>query len=237
MNYYESITPADKEVLVLVHGMGDDKNSFLQSAKFLSKDYHLILPDLAGHGENERSPDLDYSIDGQSTFLHEFMAKLGIRKFNLVGNSMGGHTAATYAIKYPGIVQKLVLLNAAGLKLDDHIVYTGFGKHIETEEEFDAVLSKVFYNKPNLPSPIKRHMIKQINESKDFVDNLVEAIKNGKYFNLKDDVSEIKCPTLILWGKHDEIVHFNAAEYFNANIPNSDLEIIENASHSPILGR
>jgi pimeloyl-ACP methyl ester carboxylesterase len=213
INYFESPKQNEKDILVLVHGMGDDKNSFLQSAKTLSESYHLILPDLAGHGENERKIGLDYSIDGQATFLHSFLAKLGVGKFNLVGNSMGGHTAAAYAIKYPDEVKNLVLLNAAGLKLDDHIVYIGFGKNIESDEEFDAVIARIFYNPPALPSPIKTHMIKQINESKDFVDNtLVTAIKNGKYFNLKDDVSKITARTLVLWGKHDKVVPFNAAE-------------------------
>jgi abhydrolase domain-containing protein 6 len=236
VHYFESSNQANKETIVLIHGMGDDKNSFLQASKKLSENYNLILPDLAGHGENERNPDLDYSIDGQATFLHVFLNQLGIKKFNLVGNSMGGHTAAAYAIKYPNEVRKLVLLNAAGIKLDEHIVYTGFGKNIETDEEFNNLLSRVFYNVPDLPSPIKKHMIKQINEGKDFVDNtLVKAIKNGKYFNLKQEVSKITSPTLVLWGKHDKVVHFNAAEYFNAHIPDSELKLIENAAHSPQL--
>ncbi|WP_378172407.1 alpha/beta fold hydrolase [Aquimarina sp. SS2-1] len=234
VNYYQSSANSDKETLVLVHGMGDDKNSFLQSSKKLSEHYNLILPDLAGHGENEKKADLDYSIDGQATFLHSFLEKLGIKNINLVGNSMGGHTVATYAIKYPNDVKNLILLNSAGLKLDDHVVYTGFGKNIETDEEFDAVLSRVFYNKPDLPSPIKKHLINQINASKDFVDNtLVTAIKNGKYFNLKNDISKITAPTLILWGKHDKVVKFNSAEYFYNNIPISKLQLIENAAHSP----
>ena len=234
--YFESPKENEKTPLVLVHGMGDDKNSFLQSAKSLSENYHLILPDLAGHGENEKKANLDYSIDGQATFLHSFLSQLNIKKFDLVGNSMGGHTAATYAIKYPDEVKNLVLLNAAGLKLDDHVVYTGFGKNIETDEEFDAVIARVFYNPPALPGPIKKHLIKQINASKDFVDNtLVAAIKGGKYFNLKDDISKIKAPTLVLWGKHDKVVPFKSAEYFRDSISNSELILIENAAHSPQL--
>ena len=236
VHYFESSKQDQKETIVLLHGMGDDKNSFLQSSIKLSENYHLILPDLAGHGENEKNPDLDYSIDGQATFLHSFLNQIGIKKFNLVGNSMGGHTAAAYAIKYPNDVEKLVLLNAAGITLDDHIVYTGFGKNIETDEEFITLLSRVFYKIPDLPSPIKKHLIKQINEGKDFVDStLVPAIKNGTYFNLKDEVSKIASTTLILWGKHDKVVSFNVAEYYRDNIPNAKLELIENAAHSPQL--
>ena len=233
--YYEN-EASNKPDLVLLHGMGDDKNSFLQTAKFLSADYHLILPDLGGHGENERKQGLDYSIDGQATFLKSFLENIGITNINLVGNSMGGHTAAAYAVKYPNDVSNLVLLNAAGIKLDEHVVYTGFGKEIQNKEELNAVLKRVFYKVPELPGPIADYMIDQVNSSKDFVDEtLIPAIKKGRYFNLKDDVQQIKAPTLVLWGKHDGVVNFNVAEYYRDSIPNSELELIENAAHSPQL--
>ena len=236
VNFYESKASDDKPNFVLLHGMGDDKSSFLQTAKFLSEDYHLILPDLAGHGENERKQGLDYSINGQATFLKSFLEKLDIKKFNLVGNSMGGHTAAAYAVKYPNDLNNLILLDAAGIKIDDHVVYGGFGKEIENKEELNAVLQRVFYKVPSLPGPIADYMIKTINNSKDFVDDtLIPAIKNGKYFNLKDDVQSIKAPTLVLQGKHDEVVSFNIAEYYRDHIPNANLVVIQNASHSPQL--
>lgn len=236
VNYYESKASDDKPDFVLLHGMGDDKSSFLQTAKFLSEDYHLILPDLAGHGENERKQGLDYSIDGQATFLNSFLKKLGIKKFNLVGNSMGGHTAAAYTVKYPNDINNLILLDAAGIKIDNHVVYGGFGKEIENKEELNVVLQRVFYKVPNLPGPIADYMIKTINNSKDFVDDtLIPAIKNGKYFNLKDDVQSIKVPTLVLQGKHDEVVSFNVAEYYRDHITNASLFVIQNASHSPQL--
>lgn len=236
VHYYETKNAKNKPYLVLLHGMGDDKNSFLQTTKILSEDFYLILPDLAGHGENERKQGLDYSINGQATFLKLFLEKIGVIKFNLIGNSMGGHTAAAYAIKYPNDVTHLILLNSAGVTLDEHVVYGGFGKKIENKEELNTILARVFYKVPELPSPIANYLIEQINNSKDFVDEtLIPAIKNGDYFNLKDNVQTIKAPTLVLWGKHDNVVKFNVAEYFTDNIPNAKLKLIENASHSPQL--
>ncbi|MDN3620680.1 alpha/beta hydrolase [Polaribacter undariae] len=236
VHFYESKANNDKPDFVLLHGMADDKNSFLQTAKFLSNEYHLILPDLAGHGENERKQGLDYSINGQATFLKSFLTKLGVTNFNLIGNSMGGHTAAAYTIKYPNDVKNLVLLDAAGIKIDDHVVYGGFGKKIENKEELNTVLQRVFYKVPNLPGPIANYMIETVNNSKYFVDDtLIPAITNGKYFNIKDDVQSIKAPTLVLQGKHDEVVRFNVAEYYKNHIPNATLVVIENAAHSPQL--
>jgi pimeloyl-ACP methyl ester carboxylesterase len=236
VSYFASKTPDKDETMVLVHGMGDDKSSFLQSAIELSKHYNLILPDLLGHGENAQDPNLDYSIDAQSDFIKAFLMKLGVERPHLVGNSMGGHTVAAFAIKFPKSVDKLILLDAAGLKLDDHIVYTGFGKTIDSDEELQAVFDRVFYKTPTMPAPIRKLLRKKINASKDFVDGtLVKDITNGAYFNLKDQVQMIQAPTLVLWGKHDQVVKLNSAKYYASEIPVAKLQILENAGHSPQL--
>ena len=236
VHYYASKTHDKADTMVLVHGMGDDKNSFLQSAAKLSKQYNLILPDLLGHGENERDPNRNYSIDSQADFLKSLLTKLGLERVHLVGNSMGGHTVAAFAIKFPESVNTLVLLDAAGLKIDEHVVYTGFGKTIDSDEELQAVMDRVFYKTPAIPKSVRTLMRKKINASKDFIDNtLIKEITNGAYFNLKDKLPLIQAPTLVLQGRHDQVIKMNAAEYYAANIPMATLQIIENAGHSPQL--
>lgn len=235
-HYFTNENTAAKDTLVLLHGLGDDKNSFVQSAKLLSKNYFLILPDLLASGENDKKGNLDLSINGQVQFLHNFLNQLGIKNFHLGGNSMGGHVSVAYTIAYPENVRKLILINAPGLTLDDHVVYTGFGKVLKSEEDLNNVFSRVFYKVPEMPSPIKKMFITQINESRDYLNNsIIPQIKNGKDFDLKNKINQIKIPTLILWGKHDEVVKFNVAERYESDIPNATLEVIENASHSPQL--
>lgn len=235
-HYYTNENALAKDTLLLIHGLGDDKNSFVQSAKFLTDDYYLILPDLMASGENSKDESLDLSIKGQVEFLNKFITRLGIKKFHLAGNSMGGHISAAYAIKYAEDVKKLILINAPGLKLDSHVVYTGFGSVLKNEHDLDKILSRVFYKIPDMPGPVKKELISQINESRDFLNNsIIPKIKNGAYFDLKDSIYKIKAPTLILWGKHDQVVKFNVAEHFRRGISISKIEVIENASHSPQL--
>lgn len=235
-HYYTNNNTSAKDTLVLLHGLGDDKNSFVQSAKFLTDDYYLILPDLLASGENSKEKSSDLGIKGQVEFLNTFLTGLGFRKFLLAGNSMGGHISAAYAIAYPEDVKKLILINAPGLKLDDHIVYTGFGSVLQNEDDLNNVLSRVFYKIPDMPGSIKKMYISQINNSRDFINNtIIPQIKNGDYFDLKNKINEIKAPTLILWGKHDKVVKFNVAERYDRDIPLSEIEVIENASHSPQL--
>jgi pimeloyl-ACP methyl ester carboxylesterase len=235
-HYYTNNNTSAKDTLVLVHGLGDDKNSFVLSAKFLTDNYYLILPDLLASGENNKDASCDLSIKGQVEFLNTFLTNLKVNKFHLAGNSMGGHVSAAYSIAYPNNVKKLILLNAPGLKLDEHIVYTGFGSILQNEDDLNNVLSRVFYKVPDLPGPIKKMYISQINDSRYFLNNtIIPQIKNGVDFDLKNKINQIKSPTLILWGKHDKVVKFNVAERYNKDIPISEIEILENASHSPQL--
>jgi abhydrolase domain-containing protein 6 len=236
VNYYQSNTMDKEHTLVLLHGMGDDKSSFLQTAKLLSKDYNLILPDLNGHGENAKDTTRDYSIKGQTIFLKDFFRAINLKSFYLGGNSMGGHTSLAFTLHYPEQVKALILVNTPGVTLDDHIVYGGFGKPIKDKEGLNKILERVFYKVPDIPTPIANYMIKSINSSLGFVDNtLVKCITKGEDFNLKDSLHKVSSPTLILWGRHDKVVKMNVAEYFKANIPNSEIQFIENGSHSPQL--
>ena len=113
-------------VLILLHGMGDEKNSFVQTAGHLTESHRVILPDLKGHGENERKSGLDYSIGGQVDFVNAFAEALELSTFSIGGNSMGGHTSVAFTIHHPSKVENLIIVNAPGLVLDDHIVYAGF---------------------------------------------------------------------------------------------------------------
>lgn len=235
-HYLESANKEKKETMVLVHGLGDDKNSFTQAAKFLKDDYNLILPDLLGSGENARDKTQNYSIRGQVEFLKKMLSTLGVEKFHVVGNSMGGHSAAAYTLAYPADVSSLTLLNAPGLTLDDHVVYTGFGKDVKDIEGLNAILARVFHKVPALPGPVAKLMIKQINDSREFLEEtMIPQIKNGEDFDLRQRISRIATPTLVLWGRHDPVVTFNVAERYHRDIPLSQLTLLENGSHSPQL--
>lgn len=160
VHYYEG---GSGPPLVLLHGMADEKNSFAATAAELTDTHRVILPDLQGHGENARDPDRDYSIAGHVAFLDRLIAELGLDRFALGGNSMGGHVSAAYTLAHPEKVEKLILVNAPGLKLDDHVVYGGFGERMETREDFYAVMDRVVHTRPALPGPIIDHMMAQTN--------------------------------------------------------------------------
>ena len=221
--------------LILLHGMGDEKNSFVQAASHLTASHRVILPDLKGHGENERVSGLDYSIGGQVDFVDAFAHALELSTFSIGGNSMGGHTSVAFTIHHPTKVENLIIVNAPGLVLDDHIVYGGFEDRLESREDLYAVMDRVVVKRPTMPGPIASHMIKRVNADFDFLNEMAAQIRGGRDHALNDQVSSIQAPTLILWGRHDEVVKYNVAEGYDAMIENSSLKVFENASHSPQL--
>ena len=236
VNYYEGLASKNKDTLILLHGLGDDKNSFVLSAKTLSDQYHVILPDLLGHGENEKITSLDYSIEGQVEMVRKFALAKNIEKFHLGGHSMGGHISASYATKYQDTLKSLIIINAPGLIIDDHVAYNGFEDRTISIEELDSIMAKAFYKIPKLPKPLKVFKVNQINESNDFIKyTIIPQIMNSKDFDLISKAVNINVPCLILWGKHDEIVKYNIAEKYNKLIRGSKLIIVDNASHCPQL--
>lgn len=101
--------------LVFLHGSWDDGSQWLRTIEHLSPDFQCFAPDLLGFGDSER-PNVHYSIDLEVECLAQYLDTLNLRQVYLIGHSVGGWVAASYAIKYPDRVQGLVLLAPEGVK-------------------------------------------------------------------------------------------------------------------------
>ena len=100
--------------LVFLHGSWSDSSQWLPLIDHLCRDYHCFAPDLLGFGDSER-PDVHYSIDLEVECLAEFLETLKLRQVYLIGHSLGGWIAASYALKYLDRVRGVVLLAPEGL--------------------------------------------------------------------------------------------------------------------------
>src|SRR3989449_71460 len=112
-------------VVVLLHGLGSRKEDWLPVLEPMAQKYRLLVPDQIGFGRSDK-PLLDYSIQTYVDFLNEFLRQLKVEKASLVGESLGGWIAGLYVVEIGGgahliPVEKLVLVDAAGLKQDKPI--------------------------------------------------------------------------------------------------------------------
>lgn len=220
--------------VVLIHGFGDNKISFVQAAQWLTPRYRVILPEVPGFGETEQASKRSYSIRAQVEFFHKFFKKLGLQRFVLGGNSMGGHIAAAYALRYPKQVKKLILLNAAGMKTKDmKVPYKPMTKPVANREDFLAYMKKLFYKIPHIPGPYEAYMIKKMGKSFKWLNRLRWDIRNGKDYLLNERAKDIKVPTLILWGDSDRIVPLSVGSAYRKALTTDTWVLMKRCGHIP----
>jgi len=237
MVYYENKTPRDKPTLILIHGYTADKTLWHRFAKMLAKDYHIIAPDMAGHGETLYDPNANYSIPTQTAWLAKLLTHLNIKKAHLAGNSMGGFIAADFAIKHPKITQSAVLLDPAGIpspEQSDIARAYEQGRNMflpgtlsEFREFFDMAMTKPPYTPKFIVNAIgtahiaRRDVYAHI--FRDFFDK----------DSLENKLGSIKVPVLLIWGKQDKILHVSAVPIWEAGLSNCQTIIWDDLGHVP----
>ncbi len=102
--------------LVFLHGSSHDSSQWLEVTRYLSSRYHCIVPDLLGFGVSEH-PEVHYSIAWQVECLADYLEKLNVSQVYLIGHSLGGWIAASYALENSHQVCGLVLLAPEGVEV------------------------------------------------------------------------------------------------------------------------
>lgn len=228
--YYEG---GSGETLVMIHGFGDSKISFVQCAKWLVPKYHVILPEVPGFGDTAHDEKLKYDTRSQAERFHKFFHQIGLKKFHIAGNSMGGHITASYALLYPEDVLSVILIDASGMKISEEEPYKDAEKSAGTPAEFDAYMDQLFVNKPPIPDSFKRYFIKQAQKNLAWQNRVRADIRTGPDIYLNDRIGTIKAPTLVLWGDKDQLIELAVGEAFHAAIPGSQFVVFEDCGHSP----
>jgi pimeloyl-ACP methyl ester carboxylesterase len=114
LNYLDWGNP-DAPPLLLVHGGRDHARSWDWVAQELRNDWHVIAPDLRGHGDSAWSPDGNYEMSGFVYDLAQLVHQLNLPPVSIVAHSMGGNIATRYTGLYPENVRKLVSIEGLGL--------------------------------------------------------------------------------------------------------------------------
>lgn len=229
-----------EETIVMLHGFGADKDTWVRFARNLRDDYRLIIPDLPGDGESTQDVSLNYGIQNQATRLHEFLSKVTPKKVHIVASSMGGAIALRFTFMYPDTVKSLTLIDSYGAiktpsALDEVIKTTGKNPMLEiaSADDYKAMVNYAMVDPPYIPgflidvlaeAKIKRKAIEQ----KMLKDMAGDA-------NQMAILGEIRAPTLILWGKQDRVLHVDNAGFLQEKIRGSRKVLIEQTGHVPMV--
>lgn len=221
--------------VILLHGLGADVSSWAMTIGPLAKSYRVIALDQIGFGRSDK-PMLNYRVSTLVDFLDGFYKELKIDRASLVGNSLGGWTAAAFALAHPEKVDRLVMVNSAGFKITE-----GFEPKIaawlnpSTLDDTKQILSLIFYNKQMFVNDAMAAQMltrKVIANDGYTVQRFIDSIMRGDDM-LDGRLSGVKHPTLVVWGRQDLLTPLAMGERFKKEIPNSQLLVFEKCGHVP----
>jgi pimeloyl-ACP methyl ester carboxylesterase len=101
-------------LLVLIHGITSDSSTWTRVMPYLARDFTVLAPDLAGHGQSSK-PRGDYSLGAHASGLRDLLAALGHERGTFVGHSLGGGIAMQLSYQFPELCERLVLVDSGGL--------------------------------------------------------------------------------------------------------------------------
>ncbi|MBY0283615.1 MAG: alpha/beta hydrolase [Sphingomonas sp.] len=240
--------PRDAPVLVLIHGSNASLHTWEPWAERLGNRYRVIRFDLPGHGLTGANPTHRYATTDFVDVVERLRAKLGLTRFALVGNSMGGGFAWHYALAHPGRVAALILVDSVG------------------QPEPGSQTPPLAFRIARMP--VIRNLATVVTPRSLIADGLPQAYANPK---LADDkaidlywellrypgnreatierfatpsdpatpalLKRLRMPVLILWGAQDHLIPVSSAQWLHANIPGSKLIVYPNTGHIPMEER
>lgn len=194
--------------LVLIHGGGaaSAESDWESNLEFLAHHYRVYAPDLVGYGKSDK-PRLDYTTRFFNKFFDDYMTAMGLERTNLLGHSLGGGVALAYALNHPDRVEKLVLVDSAGLTNELGLV----GK----------LLHPIFTRVARLKGD---HV---------YVSLMTGGSQREPSELFTERLHELKAPTLIVWGEWDGYIPVKLAYLAHERIKDSKLHVFENCWHDP----
>ena len=223
--------------LVILHGLFGSSDNWLSIGKALSEEYEVFLVDQRNHGQSFHSNDHNYEVLAQDllTFLEDQKLVSTETKPILIGHSMGGKTAMTFALGHPDMLEKLVVVDISprGYNVHHDSILDGLKSinlsDITTRKEADEALAK---SVPELG--VRQFLLKNLARSgKGFEWKLnLSALEK----NLERIVEEVKgepagIPTLFMKGENSNYIRDTDKPLMSKLFPNSTVVTIHDAGH------
>jgi pimeloyl-ACP methyl ester carboxylesterase len=238
--------------VVFIHGLAGCWQNWLENIPYFARQHRVVAVDLAGFGHSEL-PLEDISIPGYGRFMDAFLGQIGIERAALIGNSMGGFTAAETAIAHPSRVDRLVLVSAAGGPALRERNDANQARVIRAARLFAPIAAAAIARRDSLirRPGLRRMLLWKIARHPERIapelcyevasgagkPGFLDALQAILDYDFERRVPEIECPTLIVWGRNDEIVPVEDAYEYERLIPGSRKVIFEDTGHVPMVER
>ena len=242
--------PRDAPAIMLLHGSNADLHTWEPWVQALKTRYRVIRFDQVGHGLTGPDPNADYSTANFVADIGEVADKLGLKRYVLGGNSMGGKHALAFAIAHPERLTGLVLVDGSG------------GPVLKTDSARKKDSGNIGFTIARMPGVnliaeqvTPRSLIQQSLEQSVSVKSVVTPAAVDRYWELlrypgnrratlarfsrpydplkEADIAKVQVPTLILWGEEDRIIPVEAGSWLAKTLPANELHTYPRIGHLP----
>jgi pimeloyl-ACP methyl ester carboxylesterase len=217
--------------VILLHGLGSVKEIWAANIGALSAKYHVYALDQVGFGHSDK-PLLEYKIATFVDFLHGFMQSQNLSKATLVGNSLGGWIALDFAARHPAMVDKLVLVDSAGLLWEKG---PAVDLNPATLADMRTLLESIFYDKKMVTEEFVLQAFTNHARNNDgfTIQRTLAGFAQNQFEDAK--LSSLHAPTLVVWGRQDELIPVSRGEKLRDGISGAKLVVFEQCGHVPQL--
>ncbi|MDX5421516.1 MAG: alpha/beta hydrolase [Hymenobacteraceae bacterium] len=224
---FQFIDEGEGEVMVLLHGLFGALSNWHGVVDHFSKNYRVVIPlmpiyEMALHKAG---------VPGLVHFVEDFVKHMKLKDMTLLGNSLGGHVALVYTLKNSDKVKRLVLTGSSGLFEDS------MGGSFPKRGNYEYVKERVaytFYDPKTATQELVDEVFNITNSNAKCL-RIIAIAKSAQRHNMAKDITNIKVPTLLIWGLNDTITPPLVAHEFNRLIENSELFFIDKCGHAPMM--
>ncbi len=221
--------------LLILHGPWGNPG-WLGYLDALAADFEIYLPTHPGFGNSQRHPGLE-TIHDLVDFYQDFLDHFGLDRPALMGFSMGGWLAAELAATCPERLDRLVLVDAAGLHVEGAPIADIF---LATPQELTALAFHDPKSVRELAQLCSQAPSEEESLARERSQIMAQVLAWKPYMHnpkLLYRLHRIRVPTLVVWGRQDRIVPVAHAQAYAKAIAGARLEILDNCGHAPHLER
>jgi len=251
--FYFEAGQANNTNMVLIHGLGDEADTWRYLIEPLAEKYHVFAIDLPGFGRSEK-PDIEYSPHFFISTLNDFIEEKSISKTILIGSSLGAILSHGFVLKFPEKLSGLILMDGALIQVEPMLnfslilmqipllgewLYTRLRK--DPDAAYDSIKS-VYHDLDSMPEKDRNFLYRRVNK-RVWSDGQKRAyfstLRNLNYWvkknqdGLVERLVGIKIPTLVIRGEFDNLFPEENANAVLKTQPNVKKVVIKDAGHLP----
>ncbi|MEM1326982.1 MAG: alpha/beta hydrolase [Bacteroidota bacterium] len=213
--------------LLLLHGLFGALSNFEGIIEHFKGDYNVVIPILPIFD----LPPKEVSLESLVQHVVDFLEYKGYEKVHVMGNSLGGHVGLLLTIHHPALVSSLTLTGSSGL------YEQSIGNSVPPRANYEFVKERTestFYN----PKVATKELVDEVYEivnTREMTLAVIYAARSAIKNNVEKHLSDIKVPALLIWGKDDTITPAFVGEKFHDLIENSELVMLDQCGHAPMM--